>query len=660
MHSKHLFRFVLFHLALFFVFRVIFYFVYLSSSNLPGGEVLQAFFLGSRFDLKLSVLIALPLILLGLVPSFRPSYGPWCKWLWLSFYQLVGGLALTFVYTADMAYYGYLQSRVNSTIWHFLENPKISFGMVWDSYPVVWIGLGLVFFCFVYRWAFSFFILTPSDSRWEPIWFRYGRPVAFFFLMAIAIHGRLAQYPLRWSDAFFSPSVKISHLALNPILYISDTSKFGDRSAFDKEATKKSFPLLQKQFGIPDNDKLSFLRKPEVPNQVGSPPNVIVIVMESLAYSKTNLMGNPLNPTPYLAKLAEESVSFTNHFSPTEGTARNMFAIMTGTPDVSTVKTSSRNPLVVDQKLIINSFLEYDKYYFVGGSASWANIRGIFTHNIPDIKIFEEGDFEKSSMDVWGLADLDLFIETHRVLSRRKKNKPYFAVIQAASFHRPYDIPENSLDFKEKSLPIEELKKSGFYSLAQFNSLAYSDYSLGHFVEIMRKDPQFDNTLFVITGDHGLPSDAGSNVSAGREELYTEKYHVPLLFLSPKLFPEPKVIETTSSHLDLMTTIATAVGEEHTNSTLGRNILEPLREGERDVAFLYNYYAQTVEYGLIDGKYLYRFDGVKKGRLYEYDRDEGMNNVAEASPEEFQWREDLAKAYFEGARYILYNNQKEK
>ena len=40
------------------------------------------------------------------------------------------------------------------------------------------------------------------------------------------MHGRFSQYPLRWSNAYFSKNAFISALALNPLQNLFDTYKF--------------------------------------------------------------------------------------------------------------------------------------------------------------------------------------------------------------------------------------------------------------------------------------------------------------------------------------------------------------------------------------------------------------------------------------------------
>ena len=123
---------------------------------------------------------------------------------------------------------------------------------------------------------------------------------------------------------------------------------------------------------------LSFKRNVPATPMFKNKPNVVVIVMESMAFLKTNIGGHPQNPTPEIERLANSGLLFSEYYVPSEGTARSMFCLVTGVPDVTSYKTSSRNPLIVNQNTFINAFSEYEKYYFIGGSANWGEIRGTF------------------------------------------------------------------------------------------------------------------------------------------------------------------------------------------------------------------------------------------------------------------------------------------
>jgi phosphoglycerol transferase MdoB-like AlkP superfamily enzyme len=136
------------------------------------------------------------------------------------------------------------------------------------------------------------------------------------------------------------------------------------------------------------------------------------------------MCGNPLNTTPYFNELCKQGVFFKNCFSPAYGTARGVWAIITGIPDVTTNKTASRNPNLVDQQTVLNDIKGYEKFYFIGGSASWANIRGLLTGNINNLHLYEQEDYRSAKVDVWGISDKNLFLEASRIL--KKETTPFY------------------------------------------------------------------------------------------------------------------------------------------------------------------------------------------------------------------------------------------
>jgi phosphoglycerol transferase MdoB-like AlkP superfamily enzyme len=647
-------RFMILHGVLLACLRIAFYVAFKPLEEFSSSLIWKSFVLGSRFDLRLICVLLIPLILFS-----------WRSWStdsvlarrrWTLFYGFLACFWLLF-YVFDFGFYGYLNSRMNSSALLFLENPDISFGMLWQSYPVVWVALGFSAFIVFYMILLQRFVFRQHKKSF------FNLPsflvtLIFLFSFVTGLYGQISQYPLRWSEAFFSPHHFVSHLALNPVLYFFESYEFSSKKEYDVKKVQEFYDEFADYLGVIEKDKenLNFSREVRsIPRTVR--PNVIVIVMESLAFSKTNLGENPLKPTPELEKIANKSYWFSNYFSPTEGTARNLFSIMTATPDVTKVQTSTRNPLVVDQKVIANSYDQYRRMYFVGGSASWANIRGIFSHNIDGIEIYEEDAFQRSRADVWGVSDLDLFIEAHERFAKLPQDQPFFAVIQTASFHRPYTIPQKAGDFKLRDEPVTKLKEAGFYSGEQFNSLRFSDYSLGVFFEMAKKSAYYKNTLFVITGDHGLPDEGGVNVPQGSHLWELEKYHVPLVLHHSDYFQRPEQDSKLASHVDVMTTVAALAGVSHTNTTLGRNLFDPYFDKER-YAFIYNYYSELNEYGLIGENFYLHYDDKHGAQLFAYREESPLVDQKEQHPAEFIRMQRLAEAYLQTSKYLLFNNQK--
>ena len=169
----------------------------------------------------------------------------------------------------------------------------------------------------------------------------------------------------------------------------------------------------------------------------------MIVLLESFAAYKTGSFGNPLDPTPRFDALAREGTLYTRFFTPTWGTARSVWATVTGLPDVETDLTATRNPLLVSQNSILNDFTGYEKLYFLGGSLNWANIRGLLAANIAGLRLFEEGSFSAPRVDVWGISDLDLFEEANRVFTRHRQavRRDRADLRQPPPLHHPEEPP---------------------------------------------------------------------------------------------------------------------------------------------------------------------------------------------------------------------------
>jgi phosphoglycerol transferase MdoB-like AlkP superfamily enzyme len=165
-----------------------------------------------------------------------------------------------------------------------------------------------------------------------------------------------------------------------------------------------------------------------------SQPNVVLVLCESFSMYKSSMSGNPLNSTPYFNQMCNEGIFFERCFTPSFGTARGVFATITGIPDVQLSKFSTRNEESVNQRTIINDFDGYEKYYFIGGRSQFNNFKGLIA-NINNVQVYEEGSYKAKPLNVWGISDKDLFLEANEMLS--KQPKPFFAIIQTADNHRP-------------------------------------------------------------------------------------------------------------------------------------------------------------------------------------------------------------------------------
>jgi phosphoglycerol transferase MdoB-like AlkP superfamily enzyme len=334
--------------------------------------------------------------------------------------------------------------------------------------------------------------------------------------------------------------------------------------------------------------------------------------------------------------------------------------VITGIPDVVELRTASRYPNLVDQQTVLNEIPDYNKYYFIGGSASWANIRGVLTDNIKGLHLYEQEDYKSSSINAWGISDKDLFLEANKVL--KEQSKPFFAVIQTADNHEPYTIPEEDLPFITlRNFPDDTLAKYGFWSNKELNEYAYIEYSFKTFLEAAAKEKYFNNTIFVFVGDHGLNGNANSMFPKVWTEEVLTSHHVPLLFYAPSLL-KPQVIERKVSQVDIIPGLTYLAGLQVNNTTMGRNIfLNPTLPDSNEITnHTFILQPDNHRIGLLTGKYYYKYDlQSKEEKVFSL-----LNNdplpAGEPDSAFLSKMRNLTMGYYETSRYLLFNNKKKK
>ena len=650
---------VLLNLVLFSLFRVAFWGYFNNPSDpIPGEDLLYSFYLGLKFDLRLVLLMILPLFVLGGFRILSPFESRLMRNIWFGYLGLAFAVALIF-YFMHFGYYAYLQTPMNATVLRFAYNLSTSMQMVWETYPVIWLCLLMATIIGAYIWYLHRLLWRAANYANPHFhgWKKAGVIIASTFLLLLGTYGKFSYYPLRWSDAFITPHTFAPAVTVNPVLYFFNTLK-NKNVTFNRDKTRQSYDLIADYLGVTDKDidNLNYRREITTAGTYAAQrPNIVMVFLESFASYKTGTFGNPLDPTPNFDAIAKQSLQFSRFYTPHTGTARSVFAAVTGIPDIELNKTSSRNPLVVDQHVIINAFEGYEKFYFLGGSANWGNIRGVLQHNIPNLHVYEEGSYTSQRIDVWGLSDLDLFKEADQVL--RQQNKPFFAIIQTSGNHRPYTIPVDNHGFELVQQDDEALKNAGFISEGEYNSFRFMDHSLGYFLQQAKQAGYFDNTIFIFYGDHGITGYAGKHTPQFESDYLLTGFHTPLLFYAPKMITQASVDHKPASEVDLLPTIAgLAAPRGYLNTTLGRDLRDPKFADQR-YAFTITH-RRIPEIGLIGENSYFRMnaDG-KKPLLIDTGASDAGQDILQQRPGEARQMQELTAGIHETAKYMLYHNK---
>ncbi|WP_299668958.1 LTA synthase family protein [uncultured Polaribacter sp.] len=657
-YIKYIFTNVFFLFAYIFFFRALFYFLLADLDNISNLELQKAIFLGIRFDLKLAILTFFPATILILIANHNFFKKVIYKRI-ASIYLVLCYLILTLFYLFDFGYYEYLAIRLDASSLRFLSDIKISSQVLIESYPIYKGIFGLLILCFIiYKYAIFIYNLCSKIHQEIVAKLKLVYFIFTILLFSFGIYNSVTHYPLRWSEAFFSENNALNQFTLNPVLYFFDSFAFRSEGV-DLEKFKTYYPVIAKHLNIPV-DTVNFEKKITFKNPYKKKPNVIFVMLESTGTAPMSFYGNPLNSTPKMDSLMKESLSFSKFYVHKPGTAGSVFASITGLPDIEDVKTASRNPMIIDQRIIFDQYNGYEKLYFLGGSANWANIRGVFQSNIKDLKIYEEGSFEEENRaDVWGIDDYDLFKESDKELKKlHQKGKPFIAYIQTATNHMPFTVPnkkESFVPILEHEIDEETLLKGGFRSLGQLNGIRYLDFNIARFLERTKKSGYYENSIFAFFGDHRGGMKKLNFLKNNEDDLGIQVHHVPFFIHAPK-YVKPQEIKKYAKLIDIFPTVTSLAKIDYTNYTLGRDLLD--RKTTNTAAFVYTQSKGEKAVGIIkDGFYYEKTNTTKKSSLYSLQTNT-IDDIKFLKPNITLQMDSLLSAYYHSTKYLYFNNKK--
>jgi len=285
--------------------------------------------------------------------------------------------------------------------------------------------------------------------------------------------------------------------------------------------------------------------------------NVVLITIESLSADFMKRYGNEKNITPFLDSLADKSLEFTNLYAVGNRTVRGLEAVTLCLPPTA-------GESVVKRKDNKNKFTTasifkkkgYKVNYLYGGDAFFDNMESFFGgngYNIIDKKTFTQSEI--SFTNVWGVCDEDMGKKAIQTMNAdAKTGKPFFSHWMTVSNHRPFTYPNNKID-----IPGDAKSREG--------GVKYTDYALKHFFKMAKKQPWFNNTIFVIVSDHCASS-------AGKIELPLDKYRIPAFIYNPS---KPKAVKYNQlmSQIDIMPTLFGLLHFKYESKFYGQDVLQP-------------------------------------------------------------------------------------
>lgn len=164
-----------------------------------------------------------------------------------------------------------------------------------------------------------------------------------------------------------------------------------------------------------------------------------------------------------------------------------------------------------------------------------------------------------------GISDKIFLKET---ASKMKEiSEPFYSFIITLSSHHPFYIGEDN-----SNIELEEEHKDSLFGY-YLNAANYVDIALESFFKELKKNGLYDNSIFIIYGDHfAIPNYNIENAEfvadfLGHDFSYMDMFNVPCIIHVPGMESGEKV-ETVASHVDVLPTLLHLLGIENNKSIM--------------------------------------------------------------------------------------------
>jgi arylsulfatase A-like enzyme len=126
--------------------------------------------------------------------------------------------------------------------------------------------------------------------------------------------------------------------------------------------------------------------------------------------------------------------------------------------------------------------------------------------------------------------------------------------------------------------------------------MEYTDAAVGRFLDNIKREPWFENTVVIILADHGFPLSEHGSSTIGYG-LYTESVWIPFLMLGrhPQM-GAPSLHDYPASQLDIAPTVLALAGIQEANHYLGHDLFRPTG-GRHSLSYLVRGEQGSLEHG---------------------------------------------------------------
>jgi arylsulfatase A-like enzyme len=299
-----------------------------------------------------------------------------------------------------------------------------------------------------------------------------------------------------------------------------------------------------------------------------APPDIYLIVIDTVRADHLSLYGYDRPTTPELARRAEAGMVFENAFSAAAWTLPGFGSILTGTYP-GQHGAGMGGPSRIDDTLPILPEILAEAGYDTGAVANVSFLNDIFGLN----RGFAHYDFDPAG-DVEGTRRADISVDLGLEWIDRPRDTPMFFMLHLFDAHRHYDAPPpargvfttqfadgydpETLATLESRLEAERRSDLDFHVAAYDEELLWLDMQLERFFAELEARGRFEDALVILTSDHGEAFYEHHAIGHG-SCLHNEITRVPFMIWEPGRSARGRVSGAVST-VDILPTVLDYAG----------------------------------------------------------------------------------------------------
>ncbi|MFO1394523.1 MAG: sulfatase-like hydrolase/transferase [Steroidobacteraceae bacterium] len=302
----------------------------------------------------------------------------------------------------------------------------------------------------------------------------------------------------------------------------------------------------------------------------GPRPNLLVIAVESL---RADMLSPEVMPNTW--KFAEGGRRFLDHASGGSASRYGTFTLIYGLHGsyFAPAYAERASPVIVDTL----KDLGYEIKVFGTSPMTFPELRSTAWVHVPEVV---EDDLQPQPGES---RDAELLRRYTRWVDTRPKDRPFYAFAFLDAPHFNYRVVGKRAPFKPYAYGVQRAVLSaqtaaslGPLLFNRYRNAVYdADYTIGVMLDDLARAGELDNTVVVITGDHG--EEFFEHGFWGHTGNFTHtQVQVPMVMRGPGV---PPGIETApTSHVDVAPTLLELLGADPSRRrewTVGENMLAP-------------------------------------------------------------------------------------